>query len=391
MTISPIPLFKVFMADDAPARVAEVLQSGYIGQGPKVDAFEAALEREFVSDGPILTVNSCTAALDLALHLCDVGPGDYVLSTPMTCTATNGVIVRRGARIIWADVDPVTGLLSPESVKRRMWDAPRKPKAIMAVDWGGRACDYHALRQAAPNVPIIEDAAHAPLAQYHGRPIAYMGGDYVCWSFQAIKHLTTGDGGALKVPAEQVERARLLRWYGLDRTKGDSFRCSQDIAEVGYKYHLNDIAAAIGLTNLPHLADVVYRHRQNARLYHEAFAELPLASGVLPPPTDPGSSWWLYTLLVPERDTFIAHLASRGIAASPVHARNDRHPGFSGPSAEGALPGVDVFAAHEVAIPVGWWLSDQDRWRVIDAVREWAYASTSTVGDVPDLAAVGAV
>lgn len=349
-----IPLFKVYMSPEAPARAAEVLTSGYVGQGRQVEAFEAALGALLGTSQPPLTVNSCTSALDLALHLIGVGPGDEVITTPVTCTATNSPIVTRGAIPAWADVDPLTGLIDPADVARKI---TAKTRAIMAVDWGGALCDYPALKQC--GLPVIQDAAHSLTAG--------IGGDYVCWSFQAIKHLTTGDGGALWCPPEQLERARLLRWYGLDRRSKADFRCEQNIQEAGYKYHMNDIAAAIGRANIGSVTALIARHWANAAEYHRALSDLP---GVQLPPWDAGSAWWLYTLLVEDRAGFIAYLADHGIAASPVHARNDTHRAFHFPN--GPLPGVDHFAARNVAIPVGWWLSNADRQHIIERVRAWA-------------------
>lgn len=349
-----IPLFKVYMAPKAPARVAEVLASGYIGQGDQAEAFEVALMELLDLPAPPLTMNSCTSAIDLALHLIGVGPGDEVITTPVTCTATNSPIVTRGAIPVWADVDPLTGLIDPEAMIGKFTE---RTKAIIAVDWGGALCDYATLR--AFGLPVIQDAAHSLTAG--------IGGDYVCWSFQAIKHLTTGDGGALWCPPEQLERARLLRWYGLDRRSKADFRCEQNIQEAGYKYHMNDIAAAIGLANIGGVRGAVQAHRFNAAEYNHRLARLP---DITLPAWDESSAWWLYTLLVEDRQGFIAHLADYGIAASPVHARNDTHAAFHFPN--GPLPGVDHFASRNVAIPVGWWLSADDRKRIIEAVQTWA-------------------
>lgn len=340
-----IPLFKVAMSPEAPARVAEVLQSGYIGQGEQVEAFEGALQRLLDLPAPPLTTNSCTSAIDLALHLIGVGPGDQVITTPVTCTATNSPIVTRGAVPVWADVDPLTGLIDPADVARKL---TRKAKAIIAVDWGGALCDYQALK--AFGLPVIQDAAHH---------LTTPQGDYACYSFQAIKFLTTGDGGALWCPAWQMERARLLRWYGLDRRSKADFRCEQNIAEVGYKFHMNDIAAAIGLANIELAHSTIAAHQLNAAQYAGTFGH----------PWDKQSAWWLYTLLVDDRRGFIAHMADRGIACSPVHARNDTHRAFHFPN--GPLPGVDHFASRNVAIPVGWWLSSDDRRAVVEAVQAW--------------------
>lgn len=354
-----IKLFDVFMAPEAIGNVGRTLARNdqgliYIGEGKQVEAFERALQDLLSLPYAPLVTNSCTSALSLALQLIGVGPGDSVLSTPMTCTATNCAIVNRGARIIWADSDPLTGLIDPDDVARKIG---RKPKAIMAVDWGGRVCDYTALKQ--HGIPVIQDAAHSLLAG--------CGGDYVCWSFGAIKHLTSGDGGALLPPMDQYQRARLLRWYGLDRRSSQDFRCAQSITEAGMKWHMNDIAASIGLANVPHARAIVDAHRANAAYYHDFLRDL---EDVILPPRAPTAAWWLYTLLVEDRPDFIAYLAERAIATSPVHARNDTHPAFHFPS--GPLPGVDRFASCEVAIPVHWALTSEERQRVAQAVIDWA-------------------
>lgn len=360
-----IKLFRVFMAEDAKHLAGDVLDSGYVGQGEINTEFERDLS--YFLGGNVLTVNSCTSALDLSLHLIGVGPGDEVISTPVTCTATNGVIVNRGATIVWADVDPATGLIDPVDVGRKL---TRKTAAIMTVDWAGNACNYDALRDQTDGVvPIIEDAAHHIMADIE------TGGDYICWSFQAIKHLTTVDGGALSVPPEEYERAKLLRWYGLDRESSSSFRCDQDIKEAGYKYHMNDLNSAIGLANLPHVPELVEKHRANARYYDER-----LQGAVrLLPPRNPRGSYWLYTVLVDEPLEFQLFLASQGVEANPVHKRNDVHTAFKANAHTSlrALPGVNEFADHEVAIPVGWWLTEEDREIVVHGVLSYAQAAVT--------------
>lgn len=359
-----IPLFKVFMADTAPTAVSEVLQSGYIGQGPKVEEFEHLLQQYLHTPVAPLTVNSGTSALDLAYHMVGIKQGVEVISTAQTCTATNGAIALRGARIVWADVDPFTGLIDPSDVARKI---TKKTVAIVAVDWGGQPADYHTLRQF--GIPVIEDAAHAFGALSNGVPIARKGGDYVMWSFQAIKHLTTGDGGALLPPLDEIERGRLLRWFGLDRRAGESFRCAQTITELGYKYQMNDIAAAIGIENLRHMDDVVARHRANASVYSSAFRYL---RHIYAPPYTQDSSWWLYTIVLPtpqSRDRFTLYMMDKGIAVSPVHDRNDKHPPLS--FGYPRLRGLDQFSSRQISIPVGWWLETTERDYIIDAVAQF--------------------
>ena len=355
-----IPLFKVGMSPRAYARAPEVLASGYIGQGPEVVQFEQEFHRLVGGGVPPLSVNSCTSAIDLALHLCGVGPGDVVISTPVTCLASNVHIVHRGARIVWADVDPETGLIDPEDVARKARALERRTRAkvIIAVDWGGAACNYQALKQ--NGVPVIQDAAHRLLGPHAG--------DYVCWSFQAIKALTTGDGGALRVPINQYERAKSLRWYGLDRESGESFRCNQSVEELGYKYHMNDLAAAIGRSNLALAARGISRQRSNAARYSGGLRSHPHIEFPL---HDPDSSWWIYTIRSQGRDGLQQYLERCGIASSPVHARNDKHPAMEAFTGE-ELPGVDQFCRTNLAIPVGWWLSGGDLCRVEDSLAHWA-------------------
>lgn len=366
-----IPLFRPLMTPEAARATAEALTpaadgSLMIGQGPVVDRFEAQFRRYVDAPRDVLTTNSCTAALDLALHLIGVGAGDEVITTPQTCTATTGVIVNRGAVPVWADVDVLTGLIDAGSVARLVTP---KTRAVMAVDWAGRPCDYAGLRAAAPGLPIIQDAAHrgpTPIGDAHG--------DYVCWSFQAIKFLTTVDGGALLCPdAATTERARLLRWFGLDRRSSADFRCAQDIAEAGFKYHMHDVAAAIGLANLPAARTAVRAQQARAERYCRALAGLP---GVIAPPFDEACDFWLYTVLVDDRADFEAHLNRAGAATSQVHARNDGHTAFrlanGRATARVRLPGLEAFARRQVSIPVGWWLTEADEAAVIEAVTTWA-------------------
>ena len=362
MTAPFVPLFKVRMAPEAAVAVADVLASGYIGQGARCEQFERQFGEYIGAEESPLLLNSCTSAIDLALHLIGVGPGDEVITTPITCTATNSPPALRGARLVWADVDPLTGNIDSADVARKV---TARTKAIIAVNWGGRRCDYDGLGEAVKDdTPIIADAAHGPYnVEYSG--------DYTCFSFQAIKHLTTGDGGALLTPGHEHRRAKLLRWYGLDRESGADFRCAQNIQEIGYKFQSNDVAAAIGLANLPGMAAAVARHQANARYYAHFLRGIP---GVTVPPFDPASSYWLFTLLVDDREDFRAYLKERGIDTSQVHASNTKHDAFKAVSEmRGPLPGVKEFDTKQVSIPVGWWVSDAQREYVARVVADWGH------------------
>ncbi len=355
-----IQLFKVAMADDAFACVGETLASGYIGEGPRVKEFEQAFVERF-GFASVLATNSCTSALDLAYHLIGLERGSSVISTPMTCLATNMPLVLRGVTIHWADVDPKTGNIKPESVKE-LNDTWANIEAIVCTDWAGRTCDYDEIRRAAPGVPIVEDAAHALGASYYSIA-SPRGGDYIAWSFQAIKHLTTGDGGMLRVPSQQYERARLLRWYGLDRDDSTAMRSLQQASEPGFKYSMNDIAASIGIANLKQVKKNLAVHRRNAAYYNR---HLPKGFS---PPYDPGCSYWVYTILVEDPWAFEVFMTNAGVQVSQVHTRNDKQDCLPDPDRE--LPGLDSFQAHMVSIPCGWWLTDADRKFIVEKVYEY--------------------
>jgi len=347
-----IPLFKVFMSESAPPAASKVLMSGHVAQGPIVNYFEGDLQSFF--DVPkVVTVNSGTSALHLALHLIGAGPGDEVITTAQTCVATNGGIVLRGATPVFVDVNARSGLIDPASVAGAI---TAKTKAIVAVDWAGHPCDYDALRS--HGIPVIQDAAHAVGTMYNGGHVAKTGGDYVCFSFQAIKHLTTVDGGALVVPVDQLERAQRLRWFGLDRHSKSKYRFKQDIPEAGYKFHMNDVAASIGRENIKHLPKLLAQHRANAeRLWNL----LDGVHGIELPERDMRSSWWLFTIKVRKPYAFADGMTEKRIGCSPVHARNDTMRSFRSQSRMAdSLDGLEEFAEHQVSIPVGWWLEDED-------------------------------
>ena len=361
-------LFKVHMPESVDQPLLEVLHSGFIGQGAKVDEFEQQLG-EYFGNSRVLTLNSGTSGLQLALRLANVGYGDEVISTAMTCTATNMPILAAGAKIIWSDVDPITGLIDPEEIERKITP---KTKAIVMVHFGGIPCDIERINQIAQKhgIKTIEDAAHAFGAEYQGKKIGNHS-DFVMFSLQAIKHITTVDGGLLLCKQEEdYQRGKLLRWYGIDRAqKRKDFRCEEDVLEYGYKFHMNDIAATIGIEQLKHVDHIVGRHIENQRYYDEVLQGIKGVS-LIPKANHLRSSSWLYTLHIEQRDQFIQWMKGQKVMASRVHERNDRHTAFISSAAH--LPKLDRFNTTQVSIPVGWWISDVDREYIVDKVAEFS-------------------
>ena len=360
-----IPLFKVFMSPHVLKQLKKVLYSGTVTQGPQVEKFEKVL-RDYIGNPYIITVNSGTSALHLALDLCGVSSGDEVITTPMTCTATNWPILAHGAKIVWSDIDPDTANIDPESIKTKI---TKKTKAIMVVDWGGYPCDIDAIREIANGIPIIEDAAHGFGSEYKGKKVGNTA-DYTCFSFQAIKHLTTVDGGLITVRTKKDHQKVILkRYFGIDRTKrSKDYRIEKDIYDWGYKFHMNDVNATIGLANFKHLPDILKKHRDNAYFFRKELAKIPYVELLR---EDEGfySSYWLFTMKVPNVEKFSDYMKSHNVMASRVHRRNDNHPvtrPFRRP-----LPNVDKFTKHMVCIPVGWWVTKEDREYIVETIKSF--------------------
>jgi dTDP-4-amino-4,6-dideoxygalactose transaminase len=349
------------MSPNVSSDLEKTLNSGFVSQGPRVDDLEEAISKTLNLPGMPIATSSATAAIDLALDCIGVGPGDEVISTPMTCFATNIGALRRGARIRWADIDPAIGNINPFSVQELITP---KTRAIVAVNWAGQFADYEALKSF--GIPVIEDAAHTWDSYYH----TIERGDYIVYSLQAIKFLTAGDGGILVTPESTHQEARNLRWYGLDRDNRENFRNTQNITRAGFKFNMNDISASIALSNIPAATDSVIRHRDNAWRLTEGLENL---DWLYPVPYRKSSSYWVFPLILSsgmDRDHFERYLNALGIQAAQVHFRNDKYDVMKD-FVEGNLPGVDYFSAYQTNIPCGWWLGDDDIQHIIDAVTDF--------------------
>ncbi len=317
-----IKLFKPEVNWRAVWNVARVLRSGQLAEGPQVKAFEQELETFFgLTD--VVTVNSGTSALELAYELAGIGPGDEVITPVLTAPMTNLPLVHRGAKIVFADAEDDLNI-SVEDVRRKL--TPRT-KAIVFVHYNGnnRGLDELIALCAEHHIPLIEDAAQAIGSENWGK------GDFVCMSFQAIKTFTTGDGGALvcKDPILSA-KARRLRWFGFDRGN----RHTADISEAGYKYHMNDIAAAIGRGNLRSLPRAIeYRKRLIEAYRTHGFS----------------AYMWRAFILTDRRDELQAKLKEAGIDSAVYDNRNDIHSVFGGRQ---TFPNMDRLESQYLLLPL---------------------------------------
>lgn len=340
----------------------KILYSGYIAEGEAVKEFETGFGN-YIGNHRVLSMNSGTAALHVALILAGVKPGDEVISTVITAEPTNVAILQAGAKIVWADVDYETGVLSVVDIERKITPAT---KAIMVVHYAGIPADLDALQALSTKykIPVIEDAAHALGAKFNGRFIGTHS-PFVIYSLQAIKHLTTVDGGMLALADENAFRdGRLIRWFGIDKNVP---RMDNDISFVGYKYHMNNVNATIGLTQLKHIEQVIDAYKSNGQYFDKALNGI---SGIELCRYYPGSepSYWLYTMKVERREDFIKLLEAHKIMASPLHLRNDYHSIFKPFAAE--LPNVDRFYSKMIHIPCGWWVTSEQREYIIAVIKK---------------------
>ena len=358
-----IPIVKPFMPPKEvllPA-LANTLYSGFLAKGEVVEKLEARFKFFFEVDN-VLTVNSGTAALHLALILANVGPGDEVISTPLTAEPTNTAISQVGAKVVWADVESSTGLICPEAVEKLI---TRNTKAIMIVHYAGMVAnmnEFYRIRSQY-NIPIIEDCAHAFGSEYRNKKLGYYS-DYAIYSFQAIKHITTVDGGLLITKtAKDFQRAKKLRWFGLDRSIP---RLENDITESGFKYEMNDVTATIGLIQMDYLNLNTSRYIENGKFFDK---ELKGIKGidVINYHENTAASYWLYTALVERRKDFIDYMKKNGVVCSPLHLRNDRHSVFE--SKTSRLEGLEIFSSKFVHWGCGWWVTEQQRQRIIELIK----------------------
>lgn len=373
-----IPLFKVFVSPDVDKTLLDVLHSGFIGEGESVKEFEENLAKYF-NNNFTAAVNAGTSALHLAYHISlynnrvksyQTDNDLEIITSPMTCTATNTPIITNSASIKWADCDPITGNICPDSIRKSITS---KTKAIVMIHWGGNPCLIDEINQIGKEygIKVVEDAAHAIGSEYNGQKIGEIS-DFTCFSFQAIKHLTSIDGGAITCRSkEDYERVKLLRWFGIDRepkTKEKiDLRCEIDVAEAGYKFHMNNISAIVGNENLKNIDFIVGKHRENALFYNEIFSD----NNIKYSKENGKSSYWLYTIHVENRDELMNKLKQFGISSSKVHARNDTHSMFKDFYNDN-LPGVEEFNRTHLCIPVGWWVSKEDREFIATKVIECA-------------------
>lgn len=350
------------------AELEDTFSSRWWGQGPKVEVFEREFARKFGHEHVIMT-NSCTAALHLAYRLAGIEEGDQVIVPVLTCTATNHPLLLMGAKIVFGDVLAGTLTLDPDDVERKI---TRKTKAVVTVHLGGCVVNMERLRDIChrKGVVLIEDAAQALGARLG---VA----DFTCYSFQAIKHLSVGDGGMLCVKDGVLEeKARRLRWFDIDREKKGSVGWQAwdrrgitfDQEVPGYKYQPTDIDASIGLVALKSFDENFELRKELVEEYRVGLVGIEDVEFLNRGDQDAN---WLFTILVDNRDDFAENLMRNGVETNIAHVRNDLFTVFGGKRRR--LEGMAEVEARYLCLPLNTKITIENVKYICETVRKYKF------------------
>lgn len=361
-------LFHAAHSAEMESAALDVLRSGQIASGPKVAEFEERFG-EVIGRGHVVCTNDMSSALMLALHLAGVGHGDEVLTLAYSCLSSNAPIALLGAKAVWVDIDPESASMSVEDFERAL--SPRTKAAMLyhVAGYPGPAAQIAKLCKER-GIVLIEDCNNALGAAQSDVSVGQIG-DYAVFSFYPNRQINAVDGGALACPDDATaQRARRLRRFGINtrtfRDRLGEIDSASDIPEVGWSASFNHLGAAMGLTQLPLLSGRLARTRSNALQLRN---QLSGSARVRPIASQAGGepAYWGFLMLVAERDQLLAALKVRGIHSSRLHHRNDDYSGFS--AAKRSLPGTDQFMSQVLALPCGWWLTDEQLDDLVQAVR----------------------
>jgi len=380
MTNEFIPFALPDIDEEEISAVVEILKSGWVTTGPKSKLFEENF-RDFIGlDGYAVAVNSATAGLHLALESIGIGPGDEVITTTLTFTATAEVVRYLGADVKLVDVDPHTLNIDPAAIRNAITS---KTKAIIPVHYAGLSCDMDEVFAVARefNLKVVEDAAHALPSKFGGKKIGNLESDATVFSFYANKTMTTGEGGMVVTKSKDIaNRIRMMRLHGIDRDAFDRFRSEKpawyyEVVAPGYKYNMTDIAAAMGIEQLKKLPKMHERRELLAQRYHKELEDLPInlpASGI----AQSGHSWHLYVVrLLAEaklnRDELISGLSEAGIGSSVHYVPLHRHPYWRDryQLRNDMFPNADESYLSMLSLPLYTRMTDEDQSRVIRAMK----------------------
>ena len=356
-----IPLFYPHIPKNAKKSVSKVLSTRWIGQGPLVDIFEKKFSNQFSDGMPVIDVSSGTDALHLAYLLCDIKKGDEIICPVFTCTATNIPLLYLDAKIKFADIDPDTLNISIKSVEKLI---TKKTKAIVFVNYGGILNNLDKLKKIAKKnkLFLIQDAAQSLGAKYRNKSITKYS-DFTIFSFQAIKHITSGDGGALVVKNKSLEKiGKRLRWFGIDEKKGGTWE--NDIKEVGYKYQLTDLGACLLLDSMKEYKFIKSHRNSIYKTYLKNIIQNKKIKCVQSLDKNAKEVMWLFTIISPFKDILQKKLREKNIETNQVHFRNDRYSIFKKFSKNKNFKNMDNIQDKYLVLPLHTKMTINDAKRV---------------------------
>ena len=374
--MSRVNVMVPFLGEEEVAAVTEVLRSGWVAQGPKVAAFEAAFAQSMMTDHAV-AASSCTTALHLALVVARIGPGDEVVVPSFSFIATTNAVMYVGATPVFADVDPVTGNLTAAMIEPLLTERTR---GVVVVDQGGVPVDLDPIRALCDprGITVVEDAACGAGSTYRGRPVG-AGAEITAWSFHPRKILTTGEGGMLTtVRADWSDRARKLREHSMSASAADRHASvlapAESYDEVGYNFRMTDLQAAVGLVQLTRLPEIVNRRRQLAATYAKYVEEIPGLRAVADPPWGTGNfqSYWVEVqpTFPVSRDELLVRLAEADVSARRGIMSTHRQPPYVHLTPSWGLPNTERLTDNTLILPLFHQMNESEQSRVIEVLRD---------------------
>lgn len=368
-----VALFHPYLSKAAKDAARKQMDTRWIGQGPLVDEFELKFEKQISHKHKAIAVNSGTSALHLAYILAGIKDGDEVIGPVFTCSATYAGLLYQRAKIIFADINKEDMNLNPEHVEKLLKQRKGKVKAIVAVHFGGYPADMDKIRAIANkwNIPVIEDAAQAIGSVYKGKNVGEIS-EFTAFSFQAIKSLTTGDGGMLTIKDNSFEqKAKRLRWFGIDRKAKFEDRWKKDIFEVGYKYQMTDVDAALGLTGLKDLSKIINHSKKLFKAYVKGLAGVPgirvMNSDILTNKDGTNPTYWLCSVEVDRKEDLKKKLLENGIESNESHFRCDRYSVYGGRVKN--CPNMDYLEDRYLLLPMHQFVTLRDVNRICKIIK----------------------
>jgi len=346
-----ITLFYPYIPKNYLSALKKVFTTRWVGQGPLVDKLEKIFSKKFANNLPSVAVGSGTDALHLAYILAGIKENDEVICPIFTCTATNIPLLYINAKIKFADVDPKTMNIDIQSVKKLITN---KTKAIVFVNYGGLPCDLAELNAIAKKrkIVLIQDAAQSLAAKYQNKSIVKYA-DYTIYSFQAIKQITSGDGGMLVFKdKKKLKKAYRIRWFGIDRLAKQGGTWENDIKEIGYKYQMTDIGASLLLESIKDFKKIWSHRRKIYKIYETILSKNSSITIMDKKKSGTEHSNWLFTICLKRKDFLQKKLRQNGVETNQVHFRNDRYSIFKKFTKNKKFKNMDYLENRYLVLPL---------------------------------------